>query len=230
MALAQLPPFLQGANAENGGPKAKSTSVERGHGYILALPATRSKPRPLLVALHGTDSSPEGALAPWAGVAKEADIYVLCPAPKAKNWDPKVDKPRVLALIHLMKEKHGVDPERVYLSGFSAGATMASIVLQSEPKLFAAGALLSGHFARGAAAGLKGNRLLAIHIVHGERDKAFSPSGAAAFAKELRGQGHVVAHTEVPEMGHEYPGLSQMRRILSWLLSYQRSSLSRPRP
>jgi len=227
--LAASLPLLQPVWAEDE-LEAEPPSIERGHGYLLALPATRDKLRPLLIALHGTDSSTERALAAWAEAAKEADLYLLCPGPKAKNWDLKADKPRVLALVHLMKEKHRVDPERVYLSGFSAGATMASIVLQSEPSLFAAGALLSGHFARGAETGFEANPRTAIRIVHGKRDRAFSPSTAAAFAERLRGQGHVVTYTEVPELGHEYPREPQMRQVLSWLLSFQRSSLRRPRP
>jgi phospholipase/carboxylesterase len=216
--------------AEETGTAEKET-VERGHGYLLALPAQSRENRPLLVALHGTDSSPDSAMKVWAQAAREADIYLLCPGAKGGNWDIKADKPHVLGLVHLMLEGRRVDSERVYLAGFSAGATMADILRQAEPSLFAAVVLIAGHFDEKPNGTARKEPRTAVHIVHGKRDTVFPPSTARDYASVLRGRGHAVALTELPEMGHEHPPASEIQSLVAWMLSFRRGALrSRPQP
>jgi len=209
----------------------RSSTVEHGHGYLLACPGKPTRKRPLLVSLHGTDGSPEKALTAWSRAAIEAEVYLLCPAPAGKNWQIEPDTSRILGLIHLATEKHAIDPRRVYLTGFSSGATFAGILGTSEPSVFGALTLTSGHLSGTVDRATRDPAAPAIHIVHGEQDEAFPIRAARKSVARFRRLGYTVSYTEVPDMSHDYPSTDLTRRLLAWMLCFPKISLpDRPQP
>ncbi len=113
-------------------------------------------------------------------------------------------------LARTLVRRFGLDSNRVYIAGMSAGAGMAALALLRHPDVFASGALHSGAVvgaAGNAAAGLQvmrkasssdPSRLLtplmrpaqhafdrSVMIIHGERDNVVSPRNAAQLAEQF---------------------------------------------
>lgn len=198
--------------------------VLEGHGYLLAIPE-QTKPAsqsPLLVSLHGTKSSPDKALAVWSPAALDAGFLILCPAPTGKDWNIDEDVPRILSLVNLTLEKHKVNPNRVFLTGFSSGATLAYFLGIKEPALFASMALTSGHYEQLSESHRNLTPKIPVHIHHGGQDKVLPASNARNTADRLVELGYSVDYTEVSDLGHDYPSEESTRALIRWFLSHPR--------
>jgi len=126
--------------------------------YHLTLPDSTDDPVPLVVALHPAASS-GNAMRALSGldVAAERGFAVVYPNSDGFFWnDGRVDVPNnplqltdaddagfIMALIDELVETHNIDPDRVYLTGQSAGGTMAYKLACTMPERFAAVALVS---------------------------------------------------------------------------------------
>jgi poly(hydroxyalkanoate) depolymerase family esterase len=142
--------------------------------YILYLPPATASPAPqasipLVVMLHGCSQSPDDFAAGTAmnELACEQGFAVLYPAQahdanpgRCWNWyEPGHQQrgsgePALLAgLTQSVITQHGLDAQRVYVAGLSAGGAMAAILGQAYPDLYAAVGIHSG-LASGAASDL----------------------------------------------------------------------------
>lgn len=126
--------------------------------YRLFIPAgDRSKPRPLIVALHGgwgtgknmqdisgldAQAGPAGFLVAYPdGVGRAWNAGSCC----AKPMKDKVDDVAFLkAVVDDIAQRDGIDRRRVYGTGFSNGAMMLYRVACEAPDLFKAIAPVSG--------------------------------------------------------------------------------------
>ena len=180
-------------------------------GYKLYVPAgAAGRALPLVVMLHGCTQNPDD-FAAGTGMnarARERGFLVLYPeqAQKANpsrcwNWFKHHHQRRdrgEAALIASMTQSivhaHGIDPDRVYIAGLSAGGAMAAQVACAYPELFAAVGVHSGlppGVARSlpeALAAMKGadsqQPLPAMPVpaivFHGDSDATVHPRNAAA--------------------------------------------------
>ncbi len=118
---------------------------------------------PLVVVLHGCTQQ-ASSLAPggFEALADELGFHVLYPQQKSDNnpvgcfnWageygDPanlergKGENRSIISMVETMKASHSIDPDRVYLIGFSAGGGFGAVLLATWPDVFAAGALAAG--------------------------------------------------------------------------------------
>jgi polyhydroxybutyrate depolymerase len=114
---------------------------------------------PLVLALHGRPSSPSG-VRDDSGLDATADVegfLVAYPAGDNSAWNGldccagPDDVGFLKALVADLVEGWGVDPTRVYATGFSAGANMAYRLAVEAPDVFAAIAPVSGGFFGGPA-------------------------------------------------------------------------------
>jgi poly(hydroxyalkanoate) depolymerase family esterase len=126
--------------------------------YALYLPAS-VPPRagiPVIVMLHGCKQTAESFAAGTriCRLAERAGFAVLFPE-QAKTAHPHrcwhwheapahSEAPAVASLVAAIVAEHGLDPERVYLAGISAGAGLAALLGIHYPALFAAVGLHSG--------------------------------------------------------------------------------------
>ncbi len=118
---------------------------------------------PLVVFMHGcSQTAADAAKVGWNELADQLGFHVLYPQQTAANnpikcfnWAGEYGDPANLtrgmgenesihqAIVKVIADK-GIDARRVYITGFSAGAGFASVMLATWPDLFAGGAIMAG--------------------------------------------------------------------------------------
>lgn len=189
-------------------------------------PHTIDEDLPLVVMLHGCRQTAEAfALGTRMNVVADGGGFmVLYPqqavtrnAHRCWRWfAPDVehglaDADAIAALIRSEVARYGLDPERIYIAGMSAGASMAAMVALRNPGLISAAALHSGVVlgdAHSAVSGLTTLRrgtlkdpvkllshvvdstafriFMPVIILQGLRDNAVSPQNATQLAAQFR--------------------------------------------
>ncbi|KWV31285.1 esterase [Micromonospora rifamycinica] len=98
----------------NGNGRDYVTAADR-YGYVIVLPeVTRS--------------------------SKCFDVY----SPQGLRRGGGSDSDGVISMVNYAKQRHNVDPSRVFVSGFSSGAMMTNVMAAQYPDVFAAGSSFSG--------------------------------------------------------------------------------------
>lgn len=151
--------------------------------YFVALPPDAQTPPPVIVYIHGYGGSAEGALAnermmtPFLarGYAVIAPQGLPFPGGTVSGWSfhPDYEKRRdevsfIQSVLQDAVVRHGLDPERTLLTGFSIGGSMTSYLACEAPDAFSAYAPLGGSFWREHPEGCTGPVRL-LHT-HGWRD------------------------------------------------------------
>ena len=115
---------------------------------------------PMVVVLHGctqTAASYDKGSG-WSELASVYGFATLFPEQQRTNnpnlcfnWFEPGDTRRaagealsIAEMILTMIAQHGIDPERVFITGLSAGGAMTSVMLANYPELFAGGAIIAG--------------------------------------------------------------------------------------
>lgn len=124
------------------------------------IPDNLARGGPLVVALHGCTQSAaaydEGS--GWSDLADRYGFALLFPEQQRSNnanlcfnWfvpaDAKRDAGEALSIremIESMVTAYGLDRDRIFIVGLSAGGAMASVMLASYPDVFAGGAIIAG--------------------------------------------------------------------------------------
>ena len=185
--------------------------------YKLFIPsAYRRQPLPLIVMLHGCTQTPDDfalgtRMNAWA---EERACMVVYPAQaqsanasKCWNWFRPGDQHRdqgepsiIAGLVRELLLTWGLDRERVYVAGLSAGGAMAVILAREYPDLFAAVGVHSG--LPYAAAHDLPSALAAMH----SRDRS-GPRAAPGGDREWRnGVPTIVFHGELDATVHPSNG------------------------
>ncbi len=126
-------------------------------------PTTPAPAAPLVLFMHGcSQTHSDAALVGWTQLADQYGFYLVFPEQatgnnpiRCFNWAGEYGDPANLVrgqgenlslkqMVDKMKTDHDIDPARVYVAGFSAGAAFASVMLATWPDVFAAGAVMAG--------------------------------------------------------------------------------------
>ncbi|MGL6110212.1 MAG: extracellular catalytic domain type 1 short-chain-length polyhydroxyalkanoate depolymerase [Rubrivivax sp.] len=130
------------------------------HYKLFVPPGAAGRSLPLVVMLHGCTQGPDDFAAGTGmnDLAREMGFYVLYPAQaqdanpsRCWNWFKHNHQTRergetavIATMTHAVVQAHGIDPERVYIAGLSAGGAMAALVAAAYPETFAAVGVHSG--------------------------------------------------------------------------------------
>lgn len=115
---------------------------------------------PLVVVLHGCtqNASLYDRGSGWSQLADRHGFAVLFPEQTRSNnhnlcfnWYQAADARRgrgeaasIAQMVRTLTKTHGLDAERVFVNGLSAGGAMTAVMLACYPELFAGGAIIAG--------------------------------------------------------------------------------------
>jgi pimeloyl-ACP methyl ester carboxylesterase len=157
-----------------------TTDEFRGRPYVLRLPEDYrgDEPFPLLIHLAG---GPGHALLGWSSAAEAllGTGYIVVAPQAAGMWWSAESERLVVALLDEVLAWLNVDPNRVFLAGFSNGGTGVFRLATLWPDRLAAAVSLEGGgiFVReGQAALPAGVGKLPMLFVHGDRDEILAPN------------------------------------------------------
>ncbi len=124
------------------------------------VPPSLAEPRALVVVLHGCGQTAAGYNhgAGWSTLARRYGFALLFPEQQRSNnpngcfnWFEPGDTRRdggeaasIRAMVDRMVRDHGIDRDRVFITGLSAGGAMTSAMLACYPEVFAGGAIIAG--------------------------------------------------------------------------------------
>lgn len=123
------------------------------------LPAHRTTPAPLVIALHGCGqtASEYGQASGWMELAQQYGFVLLLPQQRRRNnitrcfnWYRTADVQRgqgealsIRQMIRNMVIEHDIDSGRIFITGVSAGGAMANAMLATYPDVLSGGALIA---------------------------------------------------------------------------------------
>jgi polyhydroxybutyrate depolymerase len=154
-----------------------------------------TKPVPLVLFLHASGETPAVAVRDTrfdALAGHEGFIAAFAP-PAGRAWaaqvtpglsDSDVDERYLIALIDALVDQLPVDPDRIYVAGFSLGAVMAGRMACQHADRIAAAAIVAGAPWVGQACAP--SQPVSILIIHGTGDGTLRYSGAEQLAGTWR--------------------------------------------
>ncbi|GGO02368.1 GNAT family N-acetyltransferase [Saccharibacillus kuerlensis] len=189
----------------------------------------KEKP-PLILYLHGAGGSgSEPDLVRREGLpdhvehVSEFPFIVVAPqCPIGVFWNTKEDE--VIAILDEVTERWNVDPERVYLTGYSMGAYGVWHLAVHYPKRFAAIAPVSGG---GDPSYARDLQEMPAWIFHGTDDEVIHASESEKIAEAMRKVGAEVELTLYPGSGHDcWKKVYASEALYRWFLEHKISSRS----
>lgn len=201
---------------------------------------------PLIVYLHGAgDNGNDNVrqlgplVAQLIQQAKGAEpAFILAPqSPLGKTWVPVPGAPYLnykqqalpesealqatRALVAQLPSRYPIDPDRVYLLGFSAGSAGSWDLLTRTPSHpYAAAAMLSGAYDPSRAAAVA---RLPLWFFHGDQDQVSPYTTTLETVQALRQAGGSPRYTLVEGGGHDTNEAALRAGVYAWLLSQRRA-------
>ncbi len=170
--------------------------------YYLYLPRDYTPDRewPLFVGIHGFGGNGMDCLKMWQAYADNDGFILVCPSLADENggWYQDVGERTLKEVIQHVREECRVQ-ERVFLAGFSAGATFVQGFAFANPDGVTAVAVLS------AGSYYEPNpnaRHIPFLVVIGDQDNAASLKGVNLFVEALKNAAFSVDLHILPGVGH----------------------------
>lgn len=197
--------------------------------YVCSLPATYSDehPWPLIIYLHGSGergAAPEPLLPLGRRLAKLSDSWlsgvVIMPQCLPGHWWVADD---IDEFIRNVQNRYSIDGDRVYLVGYSMGATGAWSTVAKYPNRFAALIAIAGG---GGTASGKELATVPSWAFHGELDEIVAAAGTIETVDAIRQAGGQPKITIYPGKGHGICTLVlEQSKLWDWLAGQTKRSL-----
>lgn len=192
---------------------------------------TPSVKAPVLVLLHGLGANERDLLSVAAGVDPRFEVISLraprAMGPDAFSWFDVTFKPEgpvhdgpqaevarrsLVAFLEELKRRPDIDPERVFLLGFSQGAILGISVALTEPKLVRGVVAVSGRTLPELAERKATGDVL---LLHGTRDTRL-PYALAENSREVLTRAGVKVELRAYDVGHTLDA-TMLADLSTWL-------------
>jgi predicted peptidase len=189
--------------------------------YVVFVPHcyTPEKAWPTILFLHGAgERGGDGAAQVKVGLGpailkreKTFPFIVVFPQCASGGSWQSTDGKRALEILGEVEHQYRVDPNRVYLTGWSLGGMGTWSLSIQEPDRFAAIAPVCG---RGDTSQAVKIAHLPIWCFHGEADRVVPDAGSRSMIEAIKEAGGHPKYTEYPGVGHD-----------SWVQAYDTDGL-----
>lgn len=195
-----------------------------GKRYALYIPEdyTPDKEWPVLLGLHYSTGSGADYIINWQMTAQKRGYILLCPdSDDNVHWGTSSDEQRVKALLKRIMDKYNVDKDRIYITGFSAGAHFSYYLGLKYTNIFKAiipiGGSIFKFYDRGDISLSKAaGKHIPVYIIHGTEDNTVLVDEARRSKDILLKYGYEVEYEEIQGHGHTHP--HQVNdRVFEWL-------------
>jgi predicted esterase len=211
--------------AEQAGPIAVQNASGRSGAYYIPR-GSASKPVPVLVILHGSGGSGQGAIDGLRELANRRHFAIIAPDSRElpgggftwevgdKQGDVTPDLTHTLNCIDWVRSHTHlvVDESHVLIAGFSGGGSSAPYIASNRPGFTAAAVLHGGVFAGGIGA-----RRFPVWISTGEQDRYRPPSLVQQAAMSLTNLGFSNVTFRTYPGGHELRN-TELSDLIDWWL------------
>jgi poly(3-hydroxybutyrate) depolymerase len=201
--------------------------------YYLFVPASAKAPAPLVVLLHGSGHNGLSLMERWKDLAEREGFVIAGPdSSDPKGWRIPEDGPEFICdLVEALKQKHPVNPRRVYLFGHSAGAVFALSLSMMESEYFAAAAIHAGAWRRQSDAGVirYATRKTPLAIFVGDGDEFFPLDVVRATESALKGGGFEVEVKILNDRTHSYAEVAPDVNRAAWRFLKRHALTDEPR-
>jgi predicted esterase len=161
--------------------------------YYLFVPASAKASAPLVVLLHGSGHNGLSLMEKWKDLAEREGFILAGPdSSDPRGWRVPEDGPEFIRdLVETLKQKHPVNPRRVYLFGHSAGAVFALSLSMMESEYFAATSIHAGSWRRESDFSVirYATRKTPLSIFVGDKDAFFPVDSVRATESALKQNG-----------------------------------------
>lgn len=176
---------------------------------------------PLVVHIHGAG---ERGTDNWAQVGFVGKLitqtttdpfkaFVLAPqCPPGSSWGGSINgsdpanssasapMQSLMLLIEDIIANYPVDPQRIYVEGYSMGGRGTFDIIYRHPDWFAAASPIAGSASTSIAQTIQH---LPLWVIHGENDYTVRPEGSIEIVNTLRDLGSDVIFSLIPDRGHD---------------------------
>jgi predicted peptidase len=209
----------------------KITRTVNAH-YLLYLPkeyGVQDRKWPLIYYLHGGmgrgDDLERLKWYPLVKMAEQNDslpFIILTPqCPMGATW---TDTELLIALLDEILSNYAVDPDRVYLTGYSMGGSGVWYLAYEYPDRFAAIAPMAGIGNKFWASRLKD---MPIWVFHGAQDTTIAVLETIDMVRALKSKGGHIEVTIDPERGHRPPSVAEHEELFDWFLEHRRNGVKK---
>jgi len=184
---------------------------------------------PLIVFLHGsgergTDPQRLTSVGLPQILQYRSDLPFVVVSPQLPPGELWNDKGKLLdTLIEWIETQYAIDPQHIYLTGFSLGGYGTWALGLSSPNRFAALVPVAGGWEHGSDAvpsNICDLGRVPIWVFHGTQDETVKPAQSEVLVEALRACGSDVRYTLIPNAKHAASGVLPYREseLYDWLL------------
>lgn len=212
--------------------------------YRLYVPSAydRSKPIPVIVALHGLGGSEASFFEAYEkrlpALAEKHGYLLVAPLgyrpdgfygwgvgeppadPAARQLQERSEQD-VMEVLARVKRDYRVDESRIYLMGHSMGAIGTWRLAAKYPDIWAAIGVVSGSGAPSTVERMKGIPQI---VVHGDKDPTVPVNGSRVMVAEMKRLGAEVQYIEVPGGDHSSVVPPNLANIIAFFDAHRKSS------
>ncbi len=180
--------------------------------------------RPLIIALHGfsgdnTDAHKNTSCYIEFGYAS-LDAIIISPNAGSFIWESQVNQVQILSLVDLAVTYLPVDPEKIVVTGYSAGGNGSWFSGETQPNVFSAAIPIASSYntnTNGQA------RLIEtpMYVIHGEEDELFPLDLTQTWVNDAINAGGDITFVVAPGLTHTQPCdyVSYIQEAANWLVN-----------